>query len=143
MKFTLVATLAFLPVATFAADGTPGSHFIESWDLNGDAVVTANELQERRGDVFYTFDSDEDGILTAEEYTYFDDARALDMEAQGGHAGGRMMRVGEGMTLAFNDLDADGEVSREEFLAQVDAWLAMIDQNGDGQITQADFGPKG
>ncbi len=143
MKLSFAISLVLLPVATFAADGVPGAHFIQNWDLNSDAVVTADELRERRSDVFYTFDSDEDGVLTAEEYTYFDEARALDMQGQGDHGQGRMKRVNDGMTLTFNDVDADGTVSRDEFVGQVDAWLALIDRNGDGEVTQADFGPNG
>ena len=66
-----------------AAEGAPGAHFIENWDRNNDGIVTLAELKEKRGDVFYTFDSDENGFLNAEEYGYFDDARQADMEGQG------------------------------------------------------------
>jgi hypothetical protein len=45
------------------------------------------------------------------------------------------------MTLPFNDVDADGAVSLEEFLGQVPTWIACMDRDGDGVITTADFGP--
>ena len=48
----------------------------------------------------------------------------------------------KGLTLAFNDTNADGGVSIEEFLAQSGAWLASVDRDADGAITSADFGPK-
>lgn len=143
MRDLLALCLALTPVAALAGgDGRPGAHFIENWDLNGDGQVTAAELAEKRGNVFYTFDGDEDGKLTAEEYAFFDDARKADMEGQSEHAGGRMNTVQAGMEMSFNDVDGDGVVTREEFLGQVDAWLASIDRNNDGVITAADFGPK-
>lgn len=142
MKLTLLATAFLLPMAAFAGDGQPGSHFIENWDLDANGVVTLAELTEKRGDVFYAFDSDDDGILTAEEYRYFDDARKADMESNAEHAGGKMDKVQTGMTLAFNDTNGDGTVSREEFLSHAPDWLALIDRNGSGDVTAADFGPR-
>lgn len=142
MKNTLLTTALLFPMATFAADGQPGSHFIENWDLDANGVVTLSELTEKRGDVFYTFDSDDDGILTAEEYSYFDNARKNDMENNAEHAGGKMGKVQEGMTLAFNDTDGDGAVSRDEFLSHATDWLALIDRDGSRDVTNADFGPR-
>ena len=142
MKNILLTTALLFPVAAFAGDGQPGSHFIENWDLDANGVVTLEELTEKRSDVFYTFDSDDDGILTAEEYSYFDDARKVDMENNAEHAGGKMGKVQEGMTLAFNDTDGDGAVSRDEFLSHAADWLALIDRDGSGDVTTADFGPR-
>lgn len=142
MKNILLTTALLCPMAAFAADGQPGSHFIENWDLDADGVVTLAELTEKRGDVFYTFDSDDDGILTADEYSYFDDARKVDMENNAEHAGGKMGKVQEGTTLAFNDTDGDGAVSRDEFLSHTTDWLALIDRDGSGDVTTADFGPR-
>lgn len=100
------------------------------------------ELTEKRGDVFYTFDSDDNGILTPEEYSYFDDARAADMEGQPAEAQGRMGKVQQGMILSFNDTDGDGSVSRDEFLSRTADWLALVDRDGSGDVTEADFGPR-
>lgn len=142
MKFaslTLITLFAAAPA--LAQQGQPGSHFIESWDGDRDGIVTLEEVTLRRGDVFAMFDANEDGLLDAEEYVLFDETRALDMENNGGHGQGAMMRAGEGMTLVFNDADADGAVSLAEFLGQAPAWIAMMDRDGDGVITTADFGP--
>ena len=142
MKTLLLTTALLIPVAAFAADGQPGSHFIKNWDLDANGAVTLAELTEKRGDVFYTFDSDDDGMLTAEEYSYFDDARKVDMQNNAERSGGKMGKVQKGMTLEYNDTDGDGSVSRNEFLANTTDWLAIIDQDGSGDVTFADFGPR-
>lgn len=141
-KLTVIAMCAALiPLAALAQE-TPGSHFIENWDLDGNGSVSSEEITERRGDIFVMFDQDEDGMLSGEEYVLFDETRAADMENNaGGHGkgGGRMQ---EGLTLAFNDINTDGNVSKEEFVSNSAAWVAQIDRNGDGMITLADFGPQ-
>lgn len=142
MKTLLLTTALLIPVAAFAADGQPGSHFIENWDLDANGAVTLAELTEKRRDVFYTFDSDDDGMLTAEEYSYFDDARKVDMQNNAERSGGKMGKVQKGMTIEYNDTDGDGSVSRNEFLANTTDWLAIIDQDGSGDVTFADFGPR-
>ena len=141
-KLTVLLTCAALmPIAAFAQD-TPGSHFVENWDLDGNLSVSSEEITERRGDIFVMFDQDEDGMLSAEEYVLFDETRAADLENNaGGHGkGGDLMQ--EGLTLGFNDTDADGKVSKEEFVSNSAAWFTQIDRNGDAMITSADFGPQ-
>jgi hypothetical protein len=142
MKSLSLMAALLLPVTASAGEGGPGSHFIENWDLDADGAVTLAELTEKRGDVFHTFDSNDDGLLSAEEYGYFDDARKADMEGQPAYARGNMGRVQEGMTLSFNDTNGDGQVSREEFLSNAAAWLETIDRDGSGDVTTADFGPR-
>lgn len=67
-----------------------------------------------------------------------------------GHGMGQGMGMGPGMGFdlsveeggmlrAFNDGDGDGKVSRDEFLARTPDWFAMMDRNGDGVVTSADF----
>jgi hypothetical protein len=142
MKLSLLPLAALLAATpALAQQGQPGAHFIESWDGDRDGVVTLEEATARRGDVFAMFDMNEDGLLDAEEYVLFDETRALDMENNGGHGRGAMMQASEGMTLPYNDVDADGAVSLGEFLGQAPAWIAAMDRDGDGVITTADFGP--
>lgn len=137
----LALVLAAAPA--LAQQGQPGAHFIEMWDLDGDAKVTAEEAAERRNDVFTAFDSNEDGFLDAEEYVMFDAAREADMAENGGHGGqgrGAMMRAADGMLLVHNDTDNDGKVSRDEFVGNATAWIVGMDRNEDGAVTADDFG---
>ena len=145
----LIAAIALGTVA-YAQQNIPGAHFIENWDFNEDGQVTKAEAVERRGDIFTTFDENDDGILSASDYAAFDEARDADHEAvqqgddaeQGkgkGQGGGKYGR-GQGMALQFNDVNGDGQVSRDEFIDRTDDWFAMMDKNGDGTITADDFG---
>jgi hypothetical protein len=137
----LAIALCLVAAPAFAQQGEPGRHFVESWDLDQNGAVTAEEAAQHRDEVFYMFDSNDDGLLDAEEYVAFDDARANDMEGQGGHGRGAMQRAADGMKLEANDTDADGKVSRDEFVGNAAAWIAGMDRNGDGVVTTADFGP--
>lgn len=180
IKLASIVALTSLLLAGSAmaqGNGNPGAHFIENWDQDGDGVVTLAEVTQKRGEVFYMFDQDEDGMLSAEEYVMFDETREADMameaEQQGngggngknggqgnnGNGGGKNggggghgnssngggqqggeHRGAEGMSLEFNDMDGDGQVSEEEFLTSAKAWFVTMDRNGDGEISTADFG---
>ncbi|MBN8180698.1 EF-hand domain-containing protein [Roseibium aggregatum] len=143
-SITLGAALILATVGSCIAAEGPGAHFIENWDLNGDGAVTAEEARERRGNVFASFDANDDGFLDAEEYVLFDEARAQDQaenEPKGLGKGAR--NPANGMRLQVNDIDGDGKVSEAEFLDNAASWIEMIDRNGDGVVTVADFGPRG
>lgn len=141
MKLAMATALGLLTVSVpvWAETRQPGEHFIENWDMDGDGAVSLEDITMRRGDVFETFDADENGALDAAEYAFFDEARAHDMKNNAGHGKG-MRRASEGMTLAFNDADGNGEVSRAEFLGHAEDWLVLLDRNADGTVTPADFG---
>lgn len=140
-KILLMLSFAALALPVSAQNQQPGGHFIENWDVDVSGSVDLEDITIRRGDIFLTFDADENGALDAEEYVVFDEARANDMEMNGGHGNGNgMRRASEGMTLAFNDINANGEVSREEFMARSADWMAILDQDGDGSVTTSDFG---
>lgn len=76
---TLVATLAALTaLPALAENQTAGSHFVTNWDTDKNGSVSLEEATTRRGDIFTTFDADEDGLLSEAEYALFDEARAHD-----------------------------------------------------------------
>src|SRR6056297_2839304 len=112
-----VITVAFLfTTAAALAQTTPGGQFMQSWDLDGNGTATLEELREMRGNVFLSFDTNEDGYLDAEEYVFFDQARANDVSNYEAEQRAQMQQVADGMRLPESDLDRDGRVSRAEFL---------------------------
>ncbi|MCA0872300.1 EF-hand domain-containing protein [Seohaeicola saemankumensis] len=144
LNFAALCALALATASGAAtAGGTrPGAHFIENWDLDGDGRVTSAEAAQKRAEVFVMFDQDADGALDAAEYDLFDETRQADMaENAGGHQKGPMQRINQGLQRVFNDTDGDGRVTADEFTARSDAWFAMIDRDGDGVLTPADFRP--
>lgn len=146
MKRLTLTTLLSLTLAStaLAQDQFPGSHFVTNWDADSNGAVSLQEATTRRDDIFTTFDADEDGKLSADEYDMFDQARANDraqLKAGKGNGHGKGMGEEQGMQRAFNDTDGDGSVSRDEFMARVPGWFAMMDGNGDGSVTTDDFGP--
>ncbi len=143
MKTFLISIAAIAILATsVAAGGTPGAGFLEHWDADANGTVTLAEASEKRENIFYTFDENGDGVLTGEEYVAFDEARAADQEneSRGNGGGGDHGKASVGMTLEFNDVDGNGEITMAEFVGQSEAWFAILDRNGDGVVTTADFG---
>ena len=139
-RYLIPAVLVLSATATAAlAQTTPGDQFMQSWDLDGNGAATLEELREMRGNVFAAFDADQNDILDAEEYVYFDQARANDVAGYEAEQRDQMQAVADGMSLTASDTDGDGVVGREEFLAGTDGWFADLDKNGDGGITLVDF----
>ncbi|MCP3971022.1 MAG: EF-hand domain-containing protein [Rhodobacteraceae bacterium] len=136
-----IALAALLPLGAIAQTQVPGEHFIDNWDLDGDGQVTLAEATEKRSDLFFMFDTDENGSLDDAEYQLFDETRQADMDTNaGGHKKGAMRGVNQGMTKAYNDTNGDGLVSEEEFLSHTPDWFTMVDRNADNLITTDDFG---
>jgi len=145
MRTFILATTLIGTASVVFADGhmVPGAHFIENWDFNEDGQVSADEVTEKRGEIFYMFDQNEDGALDGAEYDLFDETRRADIEANAGGRKGPMQAVDKAMDRKFNDLDGDGMVSRAEFDEQSARFFDMIDRTGDGIVDAADFKPKG
>jgi hypothetical protein len=139
----LTTALTLTTGLAFAQADAPGAHFIEQWDMNADGQVTLAEATDKRAEIFVMFDQSEDGIMDATEW----DSIAAHLAEEDGNGGGQGgMGHGPGkyihdaMTAAFNDANADGTVTMEEFTAATEALFAVIDRNGDGVMTSADFG---
>ncbi len=139
-KLALTAGLLLVSTAVSVAGDRPGQHFITAWDLNGDGVVSLEDAREQRANVFAMFDENDDGILDPAEFEVLAEHRAADA-AQHGGGGRKHAQMGRGMGLEFNDGDGNGVVTLEEFLDGTARWFALIDSNGDGQITSDDFAP--
>jgi hypothetical protein len=142
-RIVAVALATVVAGTAVAQDGQPGEHFIENWDMDANGEVSLAEAQQKRADLFRMFDQNEDGVLNKDEYALFDRTRQDDMAANaGGHETGMMQTVNQGLTLPFNDTDADGSVSAVEFLDRVPDWFRMMDRTGDGVVTTDDFTPR-
>ncbi len=97
------------------------------------------ELHEMRGNVFFTFDANEDGYLDAEEYVMFDEARQNDVNNYESDQRAQMQAVADDMSLPNSEIDGDGRVSEHEFLVGADGWFTDLDTNHSGTITLVDF----
>lgn len=137
---TALVLVPFLAAPLAAQQGQPGAHFIENWDLDENGSVTVEEATQKRSEIYDMFDQDESGALDAAEYDLFDETRQADMaENAGGHKG-HMRGVDQAMTREVTDVNADGAVTKEEFLSGVPAWFGRMDRDGDNLITTSDFG---
>ena len=134
---SLAAAVLFATAAM--AQTTPGDQFMQSWDLDGNGMATLEELRKMRGNVFFTFDANEDGYLDAGEYVFFDKARANDVANYEADQRDQMQAVADAMSLANSDTDGDGRVGQEEFLAGAEEWFTQLDKNADRGITLEDF----
>ncbi len=146
-------TIAAAALAALAATGAhaqqqpfPAAMFLEQWDSDGDATVTPAEVQERRKQIFYMFDTDENEVLGEAEWASVDEHLTAEL-GQGPGAGmaagqgmgpGRFIR--ESLTVAFNDGNGDGVVTEDEFEAASAKLFPMLDRNGDGVVTADDLG---
>ena len=98
----LAAAVAF--GATFAHAQEDSPKIFDEWDADKDGTISLAEVETRRGDIFASFDADDDGFLVADETRLMDEMRDnqhKDMQGQGTtqHDGmGRGMGMGHGMS---------------------------------------------
>lgn len=145
---TTAATCLWAGMA-LAQSGIPGLHMIEQWDADSDGQITVEEARTKRGEIFYMFDAGSDGVLSAEDWAGVAEHMAAEMGEKGqgqGHGQGKGQGRGPGaimhsaMSVEFNDANADGQVTVEEFTAATDMLFAALDVNGDKVVTTDDFG---
>ena len=92
---------------------------IAKYDVDGDQVISMNEVSKKREKIFSFMDNDADGTVTFDEYRYSDaKKRELLLKAR------------------FDKLDGDqdGHLSTEEYSSYFGSF-DRFDQNGDGRVT--------
>lgn len=141
LRSAIVAVGFVLAISTAAATAQQSAfeHFMETWDLNGDGSITLQEIQTERERLFPAFDANGDGFLDRQEYAEFDKSRSAGIETASPEQRARMKRIAEGLSLARNDANGDGRVSKAEFVGAAEAWFKALDRNGDGVVNLRDF----
>ena len=89
--------------------------------------VTKDRVMQRAGAQFDRLDLNKDGILDQQEVEKDIDAALARLRAS------LLKRYGEA------DLNKDGKITREEFLAARDKWFRDVDANNDGILEQSEF----
>lgn len=127
--FAGVASMALL-TGVAAAHGHGG---LRRADANGDGVLTRQEFDAGRDAMFARKDADNDGALSQDEMR-------AHREGRGGHHGGRQHghHGGHGERLAAADANADGAITREEFMARPSQMFDRLDADHNGVISQAE-----
>lgn len=106
----------------------------EKFDTNADGVVTAEELAAAAKAQFDESDTDKDGFLSVEEFT----AAAGRMAAERMAA---MIAERAGTMVDRQDDNGDGKLSSDELrIARVGGdFIKRFDTDGDGKVTRAEF----
>ena len=122
-------------------EGSQGGNSVEeavktylALDKNGDGKLTREEVPERMQGIFERGDTDNDGILTADELR----AMARAQQPAGGGGRGGMMR----MDPIFRALDTnhDNAISGDE-ISNAPAAFKTLDKNHDGRLTEDELRP--
>lgn len=132
--FAAIAGAAGLAMAQGRPDGPPPggpAGFLFQADANHDNVLTRAEFDSGRDAHFAQMDANRDGQLSREEMR----EGRRGPGGPDGHRGGR----GDGMhRLAGADVNNDGNITREEFLARPLQEFARLDANSDGVISASE-----
>lgn len=116
-----------------------------AFDKNGDGKLAKDELPERMQGLFARADTNQDGILTADEIRKSAQTTAAPAGRGRGPEGGRggerpnFMRMDP--ILAALDSDGNGEISPAEIAAAPTA-LKKLDKDGDGRISADEARPQ-
>lgn len=129
-------TLVLFGSASVAQQFVPNGNFLSSWDANNDGKVTLAEVETRRAALFSTYDTNGDGALSAAEFD------RITPQSVGGRQS-NSLRGTRQVVRSQIDINGDGLVTRNEYVAGAQIWRDRMDLNGDGVLTTADFGRTG
>lgn len=155
-RTTLLALALATTLPGLAAATTPGAHFLQNWDQNGDGLVTLDEARTKRNDIFTSFDADEDGLLSATEFAALDQMRAEDQAQMreemakdmgshmGGHMGGHMAGQmgqghGKGHGKGMGQGQGQGQGQGMGMPGEAGMMRAFNDTNSDGAVSRQEF----
>ena len=143
----LALPLAVAAVPALAQPADFKSHFIGEWDLDGDGKITLAEVTERRGNVFLSFDANEDGVLDTDEQALMAEMRD-NQHAEMGNGGmgkghgqghGRGM-MGQGKGHGQGMMGQGKGMGRMQMQAEAGMHQGrMFDTNGDGKWSRDEF----
>lgn len=139
VKLLALAFVSSVTTSAAAADPSSLSHFLEQWDADGDGSVTLAEIRQGREHRFAAYDADGDGYLDREEQAKFDKVRETGIARFSEEDRVKIRRVADGLSMARNDADGDGRVSRDEFLKGGESWFKALDKDGDGRVSLQDL----
>ena len=148
LRITSLGLLSLSTAVLAAEDNGPSRIELEDLDSNGDGVVSFVEFQEGDRDVLARIDTDQNGVLTIDEFLNARPTGGPRAGNPGGQRGGNgdasqinerraQMRemMTERATARFHEMDTDGDeiVTLDEFQ---EANFNMMDRDDDGVLSK-------
>ncbi len=117
---SVVAAGAVLVAASaYAGEGKgPGKHW-DRMDVNGDGVLTADEMSEKHAAMIEAADADGDGAVTKDEMEAFHKAKREEWKAK-----------------RNPDKNGDGVVDRTEYINAAQERFDKMDKDGNGVLSE-------
>jgi hypothetical protein len=108
-------------------------------DVNADGYISREEAQAQARSAFERMDANKDGKLDKADRDSMREQMKAKREERGEKLGGHGSRGGKGgLAMAEADLNGDGALSAEEFVAQALRYFDAADVDGDGRIEKRD-----